>query len=165
LVSWRTNNLKALFIIIFSFKTKYKTFQLELFSNPYSKLIEFIAPYRNNIFYYYIGKPCTCGSTPSWSSLTVFILMAAKGFNVLMSAVVGARMFKGYGVGPVNDFRLTHLQFADDTLIIGKKSWLNVRTMRAVLLFLRKYRGWRWIFTRVCWQVWTFLILGCWRLP
>jgi len=62
---WRTNNPKALFIIIFSFKTKYQTFQLELFSNPYWKLIEFLTPCRNDIFYYYIDKPCTCGFTTS----------------------------------------------------------------------------------------------------
>jgi hypothetical protein len=68
-------------------------------------------------------------------------LLAAEGFNVLMSAAVGAHLFKGYGVGPVNEVRLTHLQFADDTLIIGEKSWLNVRSMRAMLLLFEEISG------------------------
>jgi hypothetical protein len=68
-------------------------------------------------------------------------LLAAEGFNILMSAVVGAQMFNGYGVGSVGDVKLTHLQFADDTLIIGDNSWLNVRTMRAVLLLFEDVSG------------------------
>lgn len=68
-------------------------------------------------------------------------LLAGEGFNVLMNSMVGADMFKGYGVGRDGEVRLTHLQFADDTLIIGEKSWLNIRSMRAVLLFLRRFRG------------------------
>jgi len=46
-------------------------------------------------------------------------LLAAEGFNVLMNAVVGAHLFTGYGVGNGDEVWLTHLQFADDTLIIG----------------------------------------------
>jgi len=33
--------------------------------------------------------------------------------------------------GPVS---VSHLQFADDTLILGEKLWANVRAMRAVLI-------------------------------
>jgi len=58
-----------------------------------------------------------------------------------MNVVVGAHMFNGYGVGHVGDLRLTHLQFADDTLIIGEKSWQNVCTMRAVLLLFENISG------------------------
>jgi len=53
-------------------------------------------------------------------------LLAAEGFNVLMNATVGANLFHGFGIGNGNDVRLTQLQFTDDTLIIGEKSWLNV---------------------------------------
>jgi len=35
------------------------------------------------------------------------------------------------------------VQFADDTLIIGEKSWLNVRTMRSVLLLFEEISGLR----------------------
>jgi hypothetical protein len=65
-------------------------------------------------------------------------LLAAEGFNVLMNAVVGAQMFRGYGFGSANEVRLSHLQFADDTLIFGEKTWLNVRSMRAVLLLFEE---------------------------
>ena len=60
---------------------------------------------------------------------------------MLMNAVVDANLFHGFGVGNGNDVRLTHLQFADDTLIIGEKSWLNVRSMRAVLLLFEEVSG------------------------
>ena len=68
-------------------------------------------------------------------------LLATEGLNILMSAVVRAQLFNGYSVGPGGDVTLTHLQFADDTLIIGAKSWLNVRTMRAVLLLFEDVSG------------------------
>jgi len=73
--------------------------------------------------------------------LLFLFLLAAEGFSVLMNAVVGAHMFQGYGIGQARDVRLTHLQFADDTLIIGEKNWLNVRLMRAVLLLFEDVSG------------------------
>ena len=68
-------------------------------------------------------------------------LLVAKRFNQLMNGVVGANFFKGYGVGRNNEVQLTHLQFANDTLIIGEKNWLNVRSMRAVLLIFEELSG------------------------
>jgi hypothetical protein len=68
-------------------------------------------------------------------------LLAAEGFNVLMKAVVVANLFHGYGIGSGNDVRLTHLLFADDTLIIGEKTWLNVCSMRAVLILFEEVSG------------------------
>jgi len=68
-------------------------------------------------------------------------LLAAEGFNVLMNEVVGAQLFDGYGIGRGDEVKLTHLQFADDAIIIGDKSWLNVRTMRAVLLLFKDVSG------------------------
>jgi hypothetical protein len=41
----------------------------------------------------------------------------------------------------VGDVSLIHLQFADDTLIIGEKSCRNVRTMLAVLLLVEEVSG------------------------
>jgi len=75
---------------------------------------------------------------PLWPFL---FLLATKGFSVLMNAVVGADLFHGFAVGNGSDVRLTHLQFADDTLIMGGKSWLNVRPMRAVLLLFEDVSG------------------------
>jgi len=57
--------------------------------------------------------------------------------------MVEAERFTGYSVGRLGEVHLTHLQFADDTLVIGEKSWQNVRFIRAVLLFFffRKFQG------------------------
>jgi hypothetical protein len=72
-------------------------------------------------------------------------LLAAEGFDVLMKALVSNNLFQPYRVGRLGDVKLSHLQFVDDTIIIGKKCWLNVRTIRAMLLlledgqFLQKY--------------------------
>ena len=60
---------------------------------------------------------------------------------MLMNAAKGAHLFTEYGIGDEVEVRLTHLQFADDTLIIGEKSWLNVRTMRSVLLLFEELSG------------------------
>ena len=61
-------------------------------------------------------------------------LLAAEGFNVLMNALVEENLIHGYGVGRGGELKLTYLQFADDTLIIDDKRWLNVQSMWAVLL-------------------------------
>jgi len=99
-------------------------------------------------------------------------LLAAEGFNVLMNVVVGAQMFKGYGVGHVGDVRLTHLQFLDDTIIIGEKSWQNVRTMRAVLLLFADISGLKVNFNKsmltgvniyVSWLSEAALVMNCRR--
>ena len=68
-------------------------------------------------------------------------MLAAEGFNVLMLSLMEADLFHGYEVGRDNSMRLSHLQFADDTLIIGQKSWLNVRSIQVVLLILEQMSG------------------------
>jgi len=68
-------------------------------------------------------------------------LLAAEGLNVLMTTVEREHLFNGYDIGDNVEVRLTHLLFADDTLIIGEKSWLNVRTMRSVLLLFGELSG------------------------
>ncbi|XP_024636586.1 uncharacterized protein [Medicago truncatula] len=65
-------------------------------------------------------------------------LLAAEGFHILMVSLIQAGLFNGYRVGRENTMCLSHLQFADDTLIIGEKIWLNVRSMRAVLLLFEQ---------------------------
>jgi len=49
-------------------------------------------------------------------------LLAAEGLNVLMKALVEANVFTGYSVGDANPVVVSHLRFADDTLLLGKKS-------------------------------------------
>ncbi|MCI44076.1 RNA-directed DNA polymerase (Reverse transcriptase), partial [Trifolium medium] len=49
-------------------------------------------------------------------------LLTAEGLNVLMKAMVERNVFMGYSVGAQNPVSISHLQFTDDTLLIGVKS-------------------------------------------
>ncbi|GAU42656.1 hypothetical protein TSUD_398610 [Trifolium subterraneum] len=68
-------------------------------------------------------------------------LLVAEGLNVLMEAMVARNLFTGYSVGEFNPISVSHLQFADDTLILGVKSWANVRALRAVLVLFETMSG------------------------
>jgi hypothetical protein len=57
-------------------------------------------------------------------------LLAAEGLNVMMRAMVAGNQFAGYSVGGQDAVIVSHLQFADDTLLVGGKSWANVRALR-----------------------------------
>ncbi|MCH79282.1 cysteine-rich receptor-like protein kinase [Trifolium medium] len=68
-------------------------------------------------------------------------LLAAEGLNVVMKAMVEQNMFSGYTVGTLNPISVSHLQFADDTLLLGTKSWANVRALRAALVLFELMSG------------------------
>jgi hypothetical protein len=68
-------------------------------------------------------------------------LLAAEGFDVLMKASMANDLYHVFGVGPQREVKLSNLQFADDTPILGEKSLLNVRTIRAVLLLFEEVSG------------------------
>jgi len=68
-------------------------------------------------------------------------LVAAEGLNVLMKSLVETQLFTGYSIGDVNPVVVSHLQFVDDTLLLGTKSWANVYTMRAVLVIFEPMSG------------------------
>lgn len=68
-------------------------------------------------------------------------LLVAEGFNVLMEAMVARRLFHGYCVGSHDPLMVSHLQFADDTLILCEKSWANIRALRATLLIFEELSG------------------------
>ena len=68
-------------------------------------------------------------------------LLAAEGFHILMKSVVEQGLYRGYQVGQSEGVRLSHLQFADDTLILGEKSWANVCSMRVVLFLFEELTG------------------------
>jgi len=68
-------------------------------------------------------------------------LLAAEGFNVLMLPITEVGLFRGYSVGQDTELCLSHLQFADDILIIGEKSWSNVRSIWVVLMIFEHVLG------------------------
>ncbi|GAU44567.1 hypothetical protein TSUD_367230 [Trifolium subterraneum] len=68
-------------------------------------------------------------------------LLAAEGLNVMMSAMVSNNLFTPYGLGPQNVVQVSHLQFADDTLLVGVKNWANVRALKAVLVLFESVSG------------------------
>ena len=85
-----------------------------------------------------------------------------------------AQLFQGYGVGRMGEVRLTHLQFADDTFIIGEKSWLNVRSIWAVLLLFEEISGFKVNFHKSMltgvnvtdsWLAEATLVMNCRRGP
>jgi len=50
----------------------------------------------------------------------------AKGLNIMMNSLVENNLFLGYGIGPHRQNPITYLQFADDTPLVGGKSWANI---------------------------------------
>ncbi|GAU36154.1 hypothetical protein TSUD_275130 [Trifolium subterraneum] len=68
-------------------------------------------------------------------------VLAAEGVHVLMEAKVENHFFTGYNIGTQNPIVVSHLQFADDTLLIGTKSWANVSALRAVLVLFEAMSG------------------------
>ncbi|CAJ2642357.1 unnamed protein product [Trifolium pratense] len=71
----------------------------------------------------------------------LLFLLAAEGLNVLMETMVARNLFTGYSIGGQESIRVSHLQFADDTLLLGVKSWANVRALRAVLVLFETMSG------------------------
>jgi len=70
--------------------------------------------------------------------LPFLLLLAAEGFHVLMESLSVNNLFTGYKVGRRDSMGVSHLQFSDDTLILGEKSWVN---MRAILLLFEDLSG------------------------
>jgi len=50
-------------------------------------------------------------------------------------------MFATYEVGAHGDFAISHLQFADDNLLMGVKSWENIRILKSVLMLFEYVFG------------------------
>jgi hypothetical protein len=77
-----------------------------------------------------------------WDPLSPFLfLLAAEGLNVMMTTMVERGIFTGYRVGVQDPITVSHLQFADDTLLVGVKSWANVRALRVVLVLFELMSG------------------------
>jgi len=65
-----------------------------------------------------------------------------------MLSIIEAGRFRGYFVGNDSALCLSHLQFVDDTLIIGEKSWSNVWSIRVVLMLFEHVSGLKVNFTK-----------------
>jgi hypothetical protein len=59
----------------------------------------------------------------------------------MMNALVEASLFMGYKVGNSNMVSIIDLQFADDTLLVGVKSWVIIRALESLLLFFEVSLG------------------------
>jgi len=58
-------------------------------------------------------------------NVTLFLpfFIVVEGLNIMMNALAKKNLFVGYGFGPHRQNSITHLQFVDDTLLVGDKSW------------------------------------------
>ncbi|GAU22997.1 hypothetical protein TSUD_98260 [Trifolium subterraneum] len=97
-------------------------------------------------------------------------LLAAEGLNVMMRALVQSNSFTGYSIGTVSPVVVSHLQFADDTLLLGVRSWANVRALWAVLMLFEVVSGLRVNFNKSMlvgvniadsWLIEAASVLGC----
>jgi len=68
-------------------------------------------------------------------------LLETEGFLVMMDSPVTNNIFSGYKACREISLSISHLQFTNDTLIFGERSWVNVRAMRAVLLLFAAMSG------------------------
>lgn len=50
-----------------------------------------------------------------------FILIAPEGLHVMMNDIVEAWLFYGYNISGHGSLNISHLQFSDDTLLLGEK--------------------------------------------
>jgi len=74
--------------------------------------------------------------------LSLFLFpIVAEGLHIIMKSVVERNIFVGYTVGATASMSVTHLQFADDTLLLGTRCWANVRAMRAILVLFEAMSG------------------------
>jgi len=58
-----------------------------------------------------------------------------------MNATIMTCLFTSYNIGNTNKVVISHLQFAYDTLLVGVKSWVNVRSLKAVLILFEVISG------------------------
>jgi len=77
LLRW-TNNLNALFIIIFNSNKKNPNFSnFNSSANQFKMKIKYTTPYRNNTLFSRSVKPCTCGfyTSVSWEDVKIILFV------------------------------------------------------------------------------------------
>ncbi|XP_045797737.1 uncharacterized protein LOC123891912 [Trifolium pratense] len=55
----------------------------------------------------------------------------------MVNASVLVNLFLGFSVGEDVLYKVTYLQFADDTLVVAEKNWANIRAIKAILLLFK----------------------------
>lgn len=71
--------------------------------------------------------------TPTGDALSPFLfLIASEGLSVMVKTAASKGQFGGYKIDN-SSLEITHLQFADDTLIIGEGTWKNVGAVKSLL--------------------------------
>ncbi|GAU24254.1 hypothetical protein TSUD_23900, partial [Trifolium subterraneum] len=98
--------------------------------------------------------PLECGLIQGDPLSPFLFLLAAEGLNVLMESVVERGLFTGYSIGEQDPISMSHLQFADDMLLLSVKSWVNVRALRVAKLRLLCVVKW----VRFLSSIWDFLL-------
>ena len=68
-------------------------------------------------------------------------LNVVEGLHVMMNTMVEHGLFAPYTVGAHGNVDISHLQFVDDTLLVGVKSWGNIRILKSVLLLFESVSG------------------------
>ncbi|AES78889.1 hypothetical protein MTR_7g050660 [Medicago truncatula] len=58
-----------------------------------------------------------------------------------MSYLVDHNLFAGYQVGSSGSLAISHLQFVDETLLLGPRSWENVRVLCSILVLFDALYG------------------------
>ena len=58
-----------------------------------------------------------------------------------MKAMVANRIFTPYSIGTQTVLSVSYLQFANDTLLVGIKSWFKFRALKAVLILFESISG------------------------
>ncbi|GAU23785.1 hypothetical protein TSUD_26930 [Trifolium subterraneum] len=76
-----------------------------------------------------------------WRSWIMECITTASASVLVNGCPTDEFRFTPYTVGAQNSVAISHLQFADDTLLVGVKSWANVRALRAVLILFERISG------------------------
>jgi len=75
-------------------------------------------------------------------------LLAAEGLNVMLNSPIAISRFTRYNDGNTTSIAISHLKFVNDTLLLAKNSWANVRIIKAVLILFEVILGLKVNFSR-----------------
>lgn len=83
---------------------------------------------------------------------------------------VAEGLFSGYNDGAENGVTVSHLHFTNDTLLIGKKSWANIRSLKVILILFDVILGFKvnfqksqlvWVNVSNTWLVEASTMVNC----